>query len=138
MELCRPNIVKIHHVKLCQMPIQQGLEWGSQQTTTGVLERKCLQLMTLTLNNQTKSGAKRRKEILKMRPEINKTSFDVPKPEIKINLVLWGYFLKSVPLGKHPGHHFRVGEMKAEVWTTSQRRGSTAAGSRKASILADY
>lgn len=76
--------------------------------------------MTLTLNNQTKPEASRRKEILKMRTEISKTSFDVPKPEIKINLVLWGYLLKSVPLGNYSGYHFQVGEMKAEVWTTSQ------------------
>lgn len=94
--------------------------------------------MTLTLNNQTKAEASRKKEIVKMRTEISKTPFDIPKPEIKINLVLWGYLLESVPLENYSGYHFRVEETKAEVWTTSQRRGSTAGGSRKTSILADY
>lgn len=68
------------------------------------------QLMTLTLNNQTKPEANGRKEILKIRTDINKTSFDVPKPEIKINLVLWGYLLKSVPLVNYSGYYFRGGE----------------------------
>lgn len=135
MELCRPKssentsrqIVSDSHA----VRFRAGFIANSNRGTG----KEVSQLMTLTLNNQTKPEANRRKEILKMRTDINKTSFDVPTPEIKINLVLWGYLLKSVPLVNYAGYHFRGGGDESRSMDFKEEG---TYSSRKTSILADY
>jgi hypothetical protein len=72
-----------------------------------------------------------------MRAEDNKPSLDV-QSQGSNQFSAMGLFLEICSLGEnYSSYHFQ-GEMAKEVWTTSQRRGTTAAEKRKARIVADY